>query len=317
MKSSALNLALALSGIGLAALGARGSREGFSFQPNPLGVKGSSYGAVLAMAMQAPIDTYWHGGSEDHSHCDHDHGVCTHDHDHDHDHDEEEADHDHEGEGGHHHEEEEEKILVASPASWNGRLTNYLESLESAVNARTNPRAVSDAHKFYTRRKTEDKLRFAYELDPTHYGNYNSYQFFLNEPAVGTRGALTREAADLAVRTINYCLKIDNDPRPALTAASAAENLLLIMFQDPAKYPMSEMQRIGESLDIAMVRHDRIFAEWQRDGRLENLSEMRRQEIAERRLFTDRIRRDCKATLLRLESQPAAPRQPQQQSAAN
>ena len=33
-----------------------------SYEPNPGSVKGSPYGKVLALAMQGPIDFYWHQG---------------------------------------------------------------------------------------------------------------------------------------------------------------------------------------------------------------------------------------------------------------
>ena len=56
--------ALALAGAGMwHYAGTALNEEGrFENQPNPLGIKRSPYGQVLAMAIQTPIDGDWHGG---------------------------------------------------------------------------------------------------------------------------------------------------------------------------------------------------------------------------------------------------------------
>ena len=75
------------------------------YELNPASIKGSPYGKVLALAMQGPIDLYWHNGEThesaeilnkehehadgtSHSHGEHDHGEHDHgEHDHgEHDH---------------------------------------------------------------------------------------------------------------------------------------------------------------------------------------------------------------------------------------
>jgi hypothetical protein len=169
---------------------------------NPMGINGSPYGEVFAMAMQGPIDNTFHGAM---------------------------------GGAGHHHKDGEDckscqKKEAAKP-NQGFRLQSLLTSMEKAAEVRTNPKSASDAHKRYLRRQVEDKLRFAYQLDPSHYANYNSLHFFLTEPALGTRPELTPSAAKLAEETIQYCLKQDKDPRPALTAAAATSNILDDMFR--------------------------------------------------------------------------------------
>ena len=190
-----------------------------------MGINGSPYGEVFAMAMQGPIDTYFHGAM---------------------------------GTGVHRHEDGEScasckgtpaldpskpKIFrIPEPASEKAaacqvgtslglRFENFLASLSKVETISTNPKAPSDAHKLYLRRQTEDKLRFAYNLDPSHYGNYNSLNLFLSE-GIGTYPELKASVAKLAEETIQYCLKQEHDPRPALTAAAAATNILQFMFAD-------------------------------------------------------------------------------------
>ncbi len=137
---------------------------------NPLGINRSPYGEVFAMAMQGPIDTYFHEGM---------------------------------GNGTHHHEDggkcdacmamrprSEMPHLATSKPTLNARLETLLTSLDKVAEIRTNPKAASDALKRHLRRQAEDKLRFAYQLDPAHYANYNSLHFFLTEP----RSAPTRNS---------------------------------------------------------------------------------------------------------------------------
>jgi hypothetical protein len=111
------------------------------------------------------------------------------------------------GAGGHQHTDADECATCdkaeESAAAGNHSFQNLLTSLEKASEIRTNPKSASEAHKRYLRRQVENKLRFAYQLDPAHYANYNSLHFFLTEPALGTRPELTPSAAKLAEDTIN------------------------------------------------------------------------------------------------------------------
>ncbi|RYD35682.1 MAG: hypothetical protein EOP85_18820, partial [Verrucomicrobiaceae bacterium] len=147
---------------------------------NPLGINGSPYGEVFAMAMQGPIDTYFHGfwtSGDEHKHeegkpC----GSCK----------------------------ETTGTSSKGHVDLKSGFQGFITSLDNVSELRTNPKAATDAHKFYLRRQIEDKLRFAYQLDPSHYANYTSLHFFLTEPQLGTRPQLTPAAAKLAEDTINY-----------------------------------------------------------------------------------------------------------------
>lgn len=263
---------------------------------NPLGINGSPYGEVFAMAMQGPIDTYFDlgmsggGPHEGHSHADGE--TCD-----------EHA----------HASDPATQVADAKPSpSLERRFEDFLASLNEVAEIRTNPNAASGALRLYLRRQAEDKLRFAYQLDPAHYGNYNSLHFFLTEPQVGTRPELTSTAAKLAEDTIQYCLKQNNDPRPALTAAAAATNILQLMFNDQqntaTKFNTTQMRQYLDVLDYSLARYDSIAKEWDHSKNWELLSPQRITECEERFKFIGKIRDVSEKTIVRLESkfQPQA-----------
>ncbi len=245
---------------------------------NPLGINGSPYGEVFAMAMQGPIDTYFHGAMS---------GSV------------------------HHHDDHTEAAAAKSSQSLEIRFENLLASLDKVSEVRTNPQSSSEAHRRYLRREVEDKLRFAYQLDPAHYANYNSLHFFLTEPELGTRPALTPSAAKLAEDTIQYCLKQDNDPRPALTAAAATCNILELMFNDQAnatpKFNTVQMHQYLNMLDQCIARYATISNVWDQSKNWELLSPQRIAECDERLTFIRHIRDDAEGTILRFEGKSRTP----------
>lgn len=266
---------------------------------NPLGINGSPYGEVFAMAMQSPIDNYFHVGmgGESHNHapgetCS---DACAHDHEHD-----DTCEHDH-----HEHESAEIPVTAGKSPSLNIRFRNLLSSLDQVREERTNPKAANEALRRYLRREAEDKLRFAYQLDPSHYANYNSLHFFLTEPQIGTRPELTPSAAKLAEDTIRYCLKQDHDPRPALTAAAAAGNILELMFNDrqnPApRYSAAQMRQCLNLMDHCLARYQAIGKQWEESEQWELISPMKIAECQERLHFTRKIRETAEKTIIRIE----------------
>ena len=236
---------------------------------NPLGIQRSPYGEVIAMALQGPVDAFF------------DAGVSG-----------------------------EEPILASQPEtppvsrefSLNARFSTFLASLDQASTARTNPKAASAALKRHLRRQAEDKLRFAYQLDPAHYGNYNSLHFFLTEPALGTHPELTPSAAKLADDTIQYCLRQDHDPRPALTAAAAATNVLHLMFNDHhlanPRFSTTQMRQYLNLLDHCLARYANIAHEWDLSKNWDLLSPQRITECQERFYFISKIRDAASQTIL-------------------
>jgi hypothetical protein len=299
MKPTAtLAIHASLIGIGAFAIAlARPSlakHEVLDFPVNPLGINRSPYGEVAAMAMQAPIDALWHQGalakyasnpSETSSPAPCPPGAaCSH--------------------------PECQQPLIDSnkpTVSWNRRLLRFLDNLDKASTARTNRVPASPAHDYFIRRQIENKLRFAYHLDPSHYGNYNSLHFFLTEPAVGTRPVLTPDAARLANETIAYCLAEPSDPRPSLTAAAAATNVLHLMFADQqAETPYftpAQMRECLELLNHAIATHFHLRKSWTEKGHDQLLSPMRMLEMDERLAFVIRIRDAAEPAVARFEKQ--------------
>jgi hypothetical protein len=257
--------------------------------PNPLGLKRSPYGEVLAMAMQSPINLVWHAGVAGHEHHHHAPGEPCNE------------------ENEHEHEEDGDEAKSKAPSGMLGPYQAYLDELNGATDLRTNSKPATEAHRFAMRRKVEDQLRFAYELDPSHYGNYTAYHFFLNQSDLGTRPELTRQAMDLTEDTIRYCLSRTDDPRPALTAAAAIENELLIFFNEPARFPLSEMRRKLDLLDASLARHRELREQWVRSGNWNLISHARQEEIEERYRFIIKIRDAAAATIQRLASENGTP----------
>ena len=246
---------------------------------NPLGINGSPYGEVFAMAMQGPIDTYFHGvisqgashNHQDGSSCD----TC------------------------------DKKDASSSDGPEKGSFGALLASLDKAVETRTNPKSTGEAHKRYLRRQVENKLRFAYQLDPSHYANYNSLHFFLTEPQLGTRPELTPSAAKLAEDTIQYCLAKEDDPRPALTAAAATSNILELMFNDQLnpspRFNTIQMRQYLNLLDHCIGRYVQIAQQWDESKNWDLLSPQRIAECDDRFNFINKFRESAQGTIERLE----------------
>jgi hypothetical protein len=255
---------------------------------NPLGINRSPYGEVIAMAAQGPIDTYFHNGSgHDHAH-----------------------NHDHSAEHGFEHEHKTAQASKKGSAALPDKLRGFIDRLAAASSARNNPRPVTSAHQFYMRRKTEDKLRFAYNLDPAHYGNYNSYHLFLTESQFGTRRQLTPTAIKLAKETIDYCLAQKDDPRPALTAAAAASNILELMINNvrgtTPHFSTDHLKEALAVLDHCLARHHELSAQWLATGNWSRLSTFRIKETQERLHFITKVRdaEEKAIHLLEMESKP-------------
>ncbi|HVJ45716.1 MAG TPA: hypothetical protein VM511_04975 [Luteolibacter sp.] len=238
---------------------------------NPFGINTSPYGEVIAMAMQGPMDDYWRNSVSSR--------VTNEPH-------------------------------PGSRTSFRDGTRMFIESLERASVDRTNPRPASEAQKRFLRRQIEDKLRFAYELDPGHYGNYASYHFFLTEPAVGTRRHLTIESVLLADRTINYCFSRSDDPRHALTAAAAAGNVLLLMFNETsegrARFPIAKMKEYLAILDKSIARYESLSAGWEKTGNWSLLSDSRIIECRDRFSYILKTREVSVKTIRRIEAAQSA-----------
>ena len=285
---------LALAGAALWFVAGNGLRDagGFDYQPNPLGIKRSPYGEVLAMAIQGPVDQDFHmilapgdlpslpseAGADTHQ-ADCASGSCNH---------------------SHH---------ASGPIDQDAPL---IDKLASITGRRTNPNPPTPGHQLYLRSKIENRLRFAYELGPSHYGNYNSYHLFLTEPQLGTETTVEeffegRERADrLAEYTIRYCLADQSDPRPALTAATAAYNVLESMCFRPEEHSLDELREQLGLIDSCLDRHRRLLDRSTENGTWDLLSPLRQKELLDRAKFTRVLRDTAAPTLDRLSRERSA-----------
>jgi hypothetical protein len=245
---------------------------------NPLGIRCSPYGEVIAMAMQGPIDTFFEAGMSLTP------NTST---------------------------GKTEAGSNNTKLTLDERLGALLTELNKAGTQRTNPTPASPGLKRHLRRQAEDKLRFAYQLDPANYANYNALHFFLTEPQVGTRPELTPSAAKLAEDTIQYCLKQSTDPRPALTAAAASTNILHLMFNDQQsaspKFNLTHMRQYLAVLDHCITRYLSIAHDWDLAKNWDNLSPLRIAECNERLSFICKIRDAAAQTIHNLEQKSHSP----------
>lgn len=253
---------------------------------NAFGINRSPYGEVFAMAMQGPIDQTFNHTFDLRASA----GKKS-------------------GETPAETELPVNKSSNSAPKSITSKFRGLLEELAAAKSTYTNPKPSSPAQKLHIRRDVENKLRFAYNLDPANYGNYNAYHFFITEPQLGTRPELTPGAAKLAQDTIDYCLRESYDPRPALTAAAAATNILHLMFNDrhaeSPRFTQLHMRHTLDLVDHCLARHEQIHQSWTASGGADLLSPMRIVEMDERYKFIRKIRDAAAATISRLEGAEA------------
>lgn len=247
----------------------------FDYKPNPLGIKMSPYGQVLAMGVQGTIESDWTallgGGASD------------------------EPAPETEGEAR----AREERERQQRPGS-----RGLIAHLSHITGERTNPNPPNKAHRFYMRSQIEKTLRFAYELDPSHYGNYNSYHLFFLYDQLGTSGRSYMESRHPAIRladfTTAYGLRELHDPRPALTAAAAAHNKLEIMLEDGREYPVGRLREQLQLINFCIRRHEELLAMAVENGTWDRLSPLRQAEVLDRRQFTKRMRDTAVKTIERL-----------------
>lgn len=258
---------------------------------NPFGIKRSPYGEICVMALQGPINSNFHMGM---------YGAT---------------------EGQMRLKNSQAKqpgnlLLRSTTNEDNGSgednthwsLSNFMVNLLTKLGdghiERTNPLPPSDLHKFFLRRQAEDKLRFAYDLDPSHYANYNLLHFFLSE-GITTRPELASSAGELAEQTIVYCLKQTDDPRPALTAAAACINMIHLLFSEHPDNPdaLPAMDQYFKKLDLCLNQYDTIAAEWDHNGGWQRISSKRFDDCQKRHHFILKVREAAEITIQRLKKE--------------
>ena len=215
---------------------------------NPLELKASPYGEIVGAALQGPVSIINHGG----------------------------IGHEHVGEG----EECETCGVSHGGGSVEGRpkiteLKLSLRKLGSEIRQNNLPGHRSAEVLAYEEGKVKELMTLAYEMDPTNQGNFSVCAGFFAE-----KGSFEKLYA-ISQKTLKACEGRLNDPSDALTAAVAAEAILV--------YRAIEMKRkgVGNSylksdlhlLEENAVRFESSFERALSDGRLAHFSQEKADEM--------------------------------------
>ncbi len=263
------------------------AEDQLSYEPNVACVKGSPYGKVLALAMQGSVDFYWHKGKThedeailaDHQHdescadgCD-DHGVQEHA----------------EGCGCGAHEDETADQVVMETDPFRIRAKQRIKEMAASAHRKTDGKPLSEAHEKYLQGVTEDKLRLAYELDPSNYTNYGNYHLFLSSTTFGKEDANDSSAVALAKRTLEFCKSDKKDPASWVTAASAAYNFIYHIGRYYEQFTIPEAKASLAEFDGCMNKYRELRSEALEAGRI--MSEARINEMDERVRYLNKLRK--------------------------
>lgn len=268
----------------------------FEYEPNVACIKGSPYGKVLALAMQGSIDFYWHKGvSHDHSEVlaaeNPHHEGCADGCDHDHEHDFKtvtETQHEHGEDCGCGSHGGQTQVVRQEAEPLRERAKNLIKKMAASAHRRTDDRPISPAHEKYIQGVTEDKLRLAYELDPTNYTNYGNLHLFIATTTYGRESANDEKAVKLARKTLELCKRDQVDPASWVTAASAAYNIIYYIGRHHDHFTIPEAKASLAEFDYCIGRYRELLELAVEEGRI--VSEDRYNEMTERVRYLSKLR---------------------------
>ena len=224
---------------------------------NPLELKGSPYGEIIGMALQEPVHLLWHGG-KGHEHISGDDEECT-------------------VCGVDHSEEGSQSYLKDKPLSAKVKLK--MLSMENAIRQDNSPLGRSALVVSFEKRRARDLMFYAYEMDPTNYGNYNAVAFFLEaNGSVADRAKID----ELAQRTLVACEGRIDDPSDCLTAASAAHTLLV---KKSGGLSHRDYYQLSKEFDLFLAKVKQFELSFEgalSDGRLSQYSQAKVDEMISR-----------------------------------
>ena len=220
------------------------SEDKLSYEPNVACLKGSPYGKIFALAMQGPIGFYWHEGKT-HEHA----SILADDHEH------------HAGcaDGCHGHGVKADSEPVKKDVPLHEWAQQEIRQMDASAHRTTNGKPLSAAHKQYLQDVTEDKLRLAYELDPTNYTNYANYHLFISTASFGRPEANDADALALARRTLDTCKKDGVDPASWVTAASAAYNIIYHIGKHHQDFSALEAKASLAEFDACIFKYEQLL----------------------------------------------------------
>lgn len=252
------------------------------FQPNILAIKGSPIGKTIALAIQGDIDNAWHEGesnpyeTHDHSNCEHDHGVCSHDDEPVKDHGS--CDHDH----GHCEHDHGTHAETPSSDSW---LRGQVDHMTASIYTSNSPFELTERHRKHIRENVEQKIAFAYSLDPENYLNYNALHLFY-ETTLGNDVKSADQLIELADKTRAGIREYTLDPEPWTTAASTQVNICGVILNQLG-LEGREQQFVDHLNDMrnCLIHFDLLRQEKIRNGSWEKIAGPRRNQMVERFLL--------------------------------
>lgn len=239
------------------------------FEPNVACLNGSPYGKVLVLVMQEEIEVYTHKGqshenaillknpseqpggaavAEDEVHVHGENCGCP----------------DHAAAAV--SVEPAQRVRQKKEVPMHKRAKHYVKTLSAYSRRRTDDAELTPAHRQYIEGVIEDKLKFAYSLDPSNQSNYESYYFYLSVSSLGKSKADQEAALDLARQTMAYCRIEDHDPSTALTGAGAAYDIAYYISRHPEKFTAEEAHQVLDEGDEFLKRYEILLDESPQKG---------------------------------------------------
>ncbi|MDF1823937.1 MAG: hypothetical protein P1U68_04800 [Verrucomicrobiales bacterium] len=262
---------------------------------NPFALKQSAYGRLLARLSETTVDRVWHLGVEQivpHYMS----GTEAHT----------------EAATKHISEPTTEPAIEATTASKEAPSKPMIELAKGWVQkrvvsqyTRTNPHGMTEKHITSINRGIADMLKRSYDLDPTHYGAYNSYSLFITHQTYGGSKEGRKAAKRLAKETIDHIKNETEDPEAYLTAASASMNLFILETEDArmsgAKIPLKTLKHFRDQTAFLLGRFENLQEKAEETGTWDALSFERQVEIAQRHRFTRKTSEQFQAMITRAE----------------
>lgn len=239
---------------------------------NPLGLRRSVYGSLVARLMKDSMHNYWHAGCQEHGHG---HAVMPAGESNSiHAHGQDSARH-----PGHSMVSSEDDELGGESLLERG--IDRLAELEESRKTPTGGMKISKAHRRYLDASANWQLRVAYHLDP---GDATLYE--IRHYTVTSRAATQAEARSAAValakETLDFALSEQGSMVAALTGAGAAINLLNADMVKGSSLEVSEEEKREhwEMLARCLSRYQRLRQEAVSEGWWESVPQVRRAEVA-------------------------------------
>ena len=151
--------------------------------------------------------------------------------------------------------------------------------MTASIYASNSPYGLTDRHRKHIRENIEQKVEFAYSLDPENYVNYNTLHLFY-ETTLGNDLKSADQLINLAKKTRASIREFTVDPEPWITAASTQHNICDVLVNHLG-LEGHEQQFVDHLNDMrqCLIRFDLLRQEKIRNGSWENISVIRREQM--------------------------------------